>query len=70
NDSSICIVDIQVLTTFTHNPKCVLNTNGTRYMVMDTDDRQMIIANDTAIYWTMMDKFELHQLTKPTGTIS
>ncbi|KAL3871189.1 hypothetical protein ACJMK2_039205, partial [Sinanodonta woodiana] len=70
NDSSICVVDIQVLTTFTHDPKCVLNTNGTRYMVMDTDDRQMIIANDTAIYWTMIDKLELHELTKPTGTIS
>ncbi|KAL3871007.1 hypothetical protein ACJMK2_039032, partial [Sinanodonta woodiana] len=70
NDSSICIVDIRVLTHFSYVPKCVLKINGTRYMVMDTDERQMIIANDTAIYWTMIDNLDFHELTQPSGTIS
>ncbi|KAL3871005.1 hypothetical protein ACJMK2_039030, partial [Sinanodonta woodiana] len=70
NDSSICIVDIRVLTHFSYVPKCVLKINGTRYMVLDTDQRQIIIANDTSIYWAMVDILELHQLTKPTGIIS
>ncbi|KAL3871178.1 hypothetical protein ACJMK2_039194, partial [Sinanodonta woodiana] len=70
NDSSICIVDIRVLTHFSYVPKCVLKINGTRYMVLDTDQRQIIIANETAIYCAMVDILELHQLTKPTGTIS
>ncbi|KAK3611819.1 hypothetical protein CHS0354_040490 [Potamilus streckersoni] len=70
NDSSICIVDIRVLTKFAYSPTCVLNTNGTKYMVMDTDQRQIIIANDTSIYWAMVDNLELHVLTKQSGAIS
>ncbi|KAK3605323.1 hypothetical protein CHS0354_003970 [Potamilus streckersoni] len=70
NESSVCIVDIRILTHFAFLPVCILETSGTKYMSMDTDDRQMILANDTAIYWARVDNPELQMLTEITGTIS
>ncbi|KAL3891052.1 hypothetical protein ACJMK2_003315 [Sinanodonta woodiana] len=70
NDSSICILDITVLADFLFDPVCVLQTTGTKYIAMDTDQRHMFIANDTAIYWTSVDNFELQLLTKLSGSIS
>ncbi|KAK3591058.1 hypothetical protein CHS0354_026072 [Potamilus streckersoni] len=70
NKSSICIVDIRILTHFSFYPRCVLKTNGTKYMVLDTDQRQIIIANDTSIYFAKIDNLELHQLTEPYGFVS
>ncbi|KAL3862074.1 hypothetical protein ACJMK2_008069 [Sinanodonta woodiana] len=70
NRSSICIVGIQILTHFSFDPRCVLKTNGTKYMALDTDQRRIIIANDTSIYFARIDILELHQLTVPYGLIS
>ncbi|KAL3851779.1 hypothetical protein ACJMK2_015488 [Sinanodonta woodiana] len=70
NKSSICIVDIRVVTDFSYDPNCVLKTSGTKYMVLDTDQRQVIFANDTAIYSARINNLDLHQLTEQSGKIS
>ncbi|KAK3600737.1 hypothetical protein CHS0354_017025 [Potamilus streckersoni] len=70
NKSSICIVDIRVLTDFVFDPKCILKTNGTKNIILDTDQRQIIFANDTAIYFAMVDTSESHRLTELSGIIS
>ncbi|KAK3605314.1 hypothetical protein CHS0354_003961 [Potamilus streckersoni] len=70
NESSICIVDIRILTDFIFSPICVLNTNGTKYMIFDTDQRQIILANYTGIYVASVDNPSLHILTKQSGIIS
>ncbi|KAL3851599.1 hypothetical protein ACJMK2_015336 [Sinanodonta woodiana] len=70
NKSSVCVVDVRVITHFSYKPKCILGSNGTKYMILDTDERRIILANDTAIYWTNVDNPELHHLTEPSGTIS
>ncbi|KAK3581661.1 hypothetical protein CHS0354_028861, partial [Potamilus streckersoni] len=70
NSSSICIVDIRVVTHFSYEPKCILEQDGTKYMILDTDDRQIIIANNTAIYLANVDNPVMHQLTEQSGMIS
>ncbi|KAL3891054.1 hypothetical protein ACJMK2_003317, partial [Sinanodonta woodiana] len=70
NASRICILDITVLADFVFDPVCVLETTGTKYMAMDTDQRNMFIANDTAIYWTSVDNPKLQLLTEISGSIS
>ncbi|KAL3851784.1 hypothetical protein ACJMK2_015493 [Sinanodonta woodiana] len=70
NTSSLCVVDIRIITHFSYEPKCILDSNGIKYMIMDTDERRIILANDTAIYWTNVDNPELHRLTEPSGMIS
>ncbi|KAL3891004.1 hypothetical protein ACJMK2_003269 [Sinanodonta woodiana] len=70
NESSICIVDIRIVTHFSFNPNCVLKTNNTKYMVLDTDDRQIFLANRTAIYFASVDDPQLHLLAELSGTIS
>ncbi|KAL3891041.1 hypothetical protein ACJMK2_003304 [Sinanodonta woodiana] len=70
NESSICIVDIRILTSFIFNPNCVLKINGTRYMVLDTDQRQIFIANNTAIYAAKVDNPVLYRLTTQSGILS
>ncbi|KAK3600729.1 hypothetical protein CHS0354_017015 [Potamilus streckersoni] len=69
NETSVCTLDIRFLTDFSFPPVCVLKTDGTKYMIMDTDDRQMILADDTAIYWAKVDNPELQMLSKLPGTI-
>ncbi|KAL3891051.1 hypothetical protein ACJMK2_003314 [Sinanodonta woodiana] len=70
NASNICILDITVLADFVFDPVCVLQTTGTKYMVFDTDQRNIFIANDTAIYWTNVDNPKLQLLTEISGSIS
>ncbi|KAK3600731.1 hypothetical protein CHS0354_017017 [Potamilus streckersoni] len=70
NETSVCIVDIRVVTNFSFYPNCVLKINGTRYMALDTDVRVIILANETAIYWARVDNPELRRLTEPSGNIS
>ncbi|KAL3891003.1 hypothetical protein ACJMK2_003268 [Sinanodonta woodiana] len=70
NKSSICIVNIRVVTHFSFNPNCVLKFNNTKYMVLDTDDRQIFLANNTGIYSTSVDDFQLRHMTELSGTIS
>ena len=70
NESSICIVDIRIVTSFIFNPNCVLKINGTRYMVLDTDQRQIFIANNTAIYAAKVDNPVLQRLTTHSGNMS
>ncbi|KAL3890977.1 hypothetical protein ACJMK2_003243 [Sinanodonta woodiana] len=70
NKSSICIVDIRVVTHFSYNPNCVLKINNTLYMVLDTDDRQIFIANNTAIYSASVDNLQLSRMIELSGTIS
>ncbi|KAL3891055.1 hypothetical protein ACJMK2_003318, partial [Sinanodonta woodiana] len=70
NASSICILDITVLADFVFDPVCVLETTGTKYMAMDTDQRNVFIANDTAIYWTSVDNRNLQLLAQLSGSIS
>ncbi|KAK3600738.1 hypothetical protein CHS0354_017026 [Potamilus streckersoni] len=70
NESSICILDIRVVTDIVFDPKCILKTNGTKYMILDTDQRQLIIAKDTSIYMAMVDYPYLQRLTETSGTIS
>ncbi|KAL3890981.1 hypothetical protein ACJMK2_003247, partial [Sinanodonta woodiana] len=70
NGSNICIVDIRIVTYFIFNPNCVLKINGTRYMVLDTDQRQIFIANNTAIYASKVDNPDIDRLTTQSGNIS
>ncbi|KAL3890986.1 hypothetical protein ACJMK2_003252, partial [Sinanodonta woodiana] len=70
NKSSICIVDIRAMTHFSYDPKCVLKINNTKYMALDTDDRYIFLANNTAIYSARVDDFHLHRMTELSGTIS
>ncbi|KAL3890979.1 hypothetical protein ACJMK2_003245 [Sinanodonta woodiana] len=70
NKSSICIVDIRVVTHFSYNPNCVLKINNTLYIVLDTDDRQIFLANNTAIYSANVDDPQLSRMIELSGTIS
>ncbi|KAK3581660.1 hypothetical protein CHS0354_028859 [Potamilus streckersoni] len=70
NRSSICIVDIRVVTHFSYEPKCILEQYGTKYMILDTDERQIIIANNTAIYFANVDNPVMHRLAEQSGMIS
>ncbi|KAL3891079.1 hypothetical protein ACJMK2_003342 [Sinanodonta woodiana] len=70
NKSSICIVDIRVVTHFSYNPNCVLKIINTLYMVLDTDDREIILANNTGVYSARVDDFQLRLMTELSGTIS
>ncbi|KAL3891007.1 hypothetical protein ACJMK2_003272 [Sinanodonta woodiana] len=70
NATNICTADIRVLTDFSYSPMCITDFNDTKHMILDTDERNMILATTNDVYWASVDSPEMHHLTHTNGTIS
>ncbi|KAL3890991.1 hypothetical protein ACJMK2_003257 [Sinanodonta woodiana] len=70
NDSSICIADIRVVTDVSFDATCFMNVQGTTHMVLDTDQRRVILVIGTSIFWASVDTPKLNLLTDTRKQIS
>ncbi|KAK3600734.1 hypothetical protein CHS0354_017022 [Potamilus streckersoni] len=70
NKSSICIVDIRIITGSVFNPKCVLKANGTKFIAIDTEQRLIFLENEIGILFGMVDNPVLHVIMPLDGKVT
>ncbi|KAK3581778.1 hypothetical protein CHS0354_017217 [Potamilus streckersoni] len=71
NSTSICIVDIHAISAGGQRfADCILHTTEITYFELDTNQREIIFANSSGVYYTSVDRFLIKQLFQNSGTIS